>query len=48
MLFLVFIKVFPSMSIAETMQGAHAATLPAPAEDAADAHGHAATEAGHA
>jgi Ni/Fe-hydrogenase subunit HybB-like protein len=48
MLFLVFIKVFPSMSIAETMQGAHAATLPAPAEDAPDAHGRAATEAGHA
>jgi molybdopterin-containing oxidoreductase family membrane subunit len=39
MLFLVFIKVFPSMSIAETMQGRHAATLPPPVEDAA---GHAA------
>ncbi len=31
MLFLLFVKIFPSMSVAETMQHDHALTLPAPA-----------------
>jgi molybdopterin-containing oxidoreductase family membrane subunit len=38
MLFLIFIKVFPSMSVAETMQGHHAATrAPGPAPEGAHA-----------